>query len=100
MSHITNVILSHNITEREELIEKINKWLEKEHGRDRKLVKSEEIVEIPTYLMEYNHLFIEEFLTYVFSLPWESTEDVQVFLCEQYANKYTLYDMTNYKEYK
>jgi len=109
MSLVTNVVLSFSIGEEQKnedtfiLVGAINDWLVSQHGQrfgvdaDRVAGGSKHL-ETPLYIAAFNYLFIEDFLRFVFSLPWEEPENVQVFIQGQDEDRFTVYDKEGWEK--
>ena len=106
MSVVSNVIRSFGICERElggnnyERADRIDQWLKDSQymglgqdlgqwdgcGGQRKL-------ETPIFVGAFNYLDHTAFIRFVFSLPWDAPENVQVLIQGQDDNVFTIYSL-------
>lgn len=99
MSFVTNAILSYSVSENDEArLAEVNAFpgfaernqqffeLDKEVGGSK-------FLERPTCVSAFNHINPVAMVEWIFTEPnWEHPEDVQVLVCDQDADRYTMFE--------
>lgn len=95
MSVVTNVLLSFDILENEaEVVDEINGWLSSHHqGYFKDLTEAcggSKAMEIPVYGAAFNYLDVKALLAFIRTLKFKEPQNVQLFVCQQEEEKFTL----------
>ena len=110
MSVVSNVILSFSISEAQVdrdkrlshyiLADRIDQWLKENHyvGLGQNLEEwdkygGQKHLETPIYVGAFNYLVPSAFANFVFSLPWEYPESVQLMIKGQEDEEFTVYSL-------
>ena len=88
MSHITDIMITISLEEGDNLVPLLNKWLDEHFSSKNRFEKIEgaknrtwHIWQFDLFVGAFNYLFIEEFLTFFWTLDWE--EETQLFMKDE-----------------
>ena len=107
MSSVTNVLLSHCILEGDcrggelaEPVRRLNADLDTRAGSGFQRLDQHaggvKVMESTVYGVAFNYFgCVEELAPYVLRAGWKHPEDVQVFICDQHENRFTLYSWSD-----
>lgn len=96
MSMVANVILAYSIadddgeTQQQELLARINRFFRDGEGFTEPGYGGTKALEHPTFIAAFNHLDLDGFIAHLKTIEWKEPEHVQLFVCEQEDDSYTL----------
>lgn len=92
MSYVTNVILSYSIIEKDEKIEEINKFFEKDTAPFVSVDSPElphgwyggtKMLETPLFIGAFNHLRLDQLMHHIAQIEFEEPQSVQLIVKDQ-----------------